>query len=123
MSDKPLVSVIIPNYNYAKTLRLTLGSVRAQTYPALEVIVVDDGSTDDSIAVAESFGVTVLRTPSNGGCASARNLGVRHSSGEILFFLDSDVALAPTAFGVELVSQLASTIQSVGVFVGRNNAA
>ena len=116
MSDKPLVSVIIPNYNYAKTLRLTLGSVRAQTYPSLEVIVVDDGSTDDSVAVAESFGVTVLRTPSNGGCAAARNLGVQKSKGEILFFLDSDVALEPDA--VEQAVAILASDSTIGAACG-----
>lgn len=93
----PLVSVIIPNYNYSRVLRLCLAALRAQTYPRLEVIVVDDCSTDDSVAVAESFGVRVVRTPANGGPAVARNLGAAHAAGEILFFVDSDVATKPDA--------------------------
>lgn len=93
----PLVSVIVPNYNYARALRLCLTALRAQTYPNLEIIVVDDQSTDDSVAVAESFGVRVLRTPENGGPAVARNLGAAHASGDILFFVDSDVAAKPDA--------------------------
>jgi glycosyltransferase involved in cell wall biosynthesis len=93
----PLVSVIVPNYNYARALRLCLAALRAQTYPRLEVIVVDDCSTDDSVAVAESFGVRVVRTPANGGPAVARNLGAAHARGEILFFVDSDVAAKPEA--------------------------
>jgi glycosyltransferase involved in cell wall biosynthesis len=58
---------------------------------------VDDCSTDNSVEVAESLGVTPLRTPGNGGVAVARNLGVAHAKGEILFFLDSDIALDPGA--------------------------
>ncbi|GAA1799527.1 hypothetical protein GCM10009682_21440 [Luedemannella flava] len=95
--SQPLVSVIVPNYNYAASLRLCLGSIQAQTYRNIELIMVDDGSTDDSIAIAESMGVRVLRTPYNSGCAGARNLGVAASSGEILMFVDSDVALDPEA--------------------------
>jgi glycosyltransferase involved in cell wall biosynthesis len=93
----PLVSVIVPNYNYSRTLRLCLAALRAQTYAPLEILVVDDRSTDDSVAVAESFGVTVLQPATNGGVSRARNLGAAHAAGEILFFLDSDVALAPDA--------------------------
>jgi Glycosyl transferase family 2 len=95
--QRPLVSVIVPNYNYSRTLRLCLAALRAQTYAPLEILVVDDRSTDDSVTVAESFGVTVLRPAINGGVSTARNLGAAHATGEILFFVDSDVALAPDA--------------------------
>jgi glycosyltransferase involved in cell wall biosynthesis len=61
----------------------------------LEVLVVDDCSTDDSARVARAMGATVIRTPGNGGAAVARNTGADHAQGEILFFLDADVALAP----------------------------
>ncbi|WP_214107650.1 glycosyltransferase family 2 protein [Acrocarpospora catenulata] len=103
----PLVSVIIPNYNYGYVLGQCLEAVKAQTYAPLEIILVDDCSTDDSVAVAEALGVPVLRTPRNGGVSVARNLGVEHARGEILFFLDSDVALAPDAVA-EAVTMLAS---------------
>lgn len=93
----PLVSVIVPNYNYAASLPLCLGAIQGQTYPNLELIMVDDGSTDNSVAIAEAMGVRVLRTPVNSGCAGARNLGVAASTGEILMFVDSDVALDPAA--------------------------
>jgi GT2 family glycosyltransferase len=90
-----LVSVIIPCYNRALTIELCLRSVAAQTYPAIEVIVADDGSTDDSAAIAELAGATVLRLPENRGPSAARNLGAGRARGEILFFLDADVALEP----------------------------
>jgi GT2 family glycosyltransferase len=91
--ESPLVSVIIPSYNSSRTLRLCLRSVAAQTYSPIEVIVVDDGSTDDSALIAESSGVTVLRVPVNSGQSAARNLGAQHARGRVFFFLDSDVAL------------------------------
>lgn len=97
MAEVPRVSVIIPNYNYARTLTLCLAALRAQTYPDIEIIVADDCSTDDSVAVAEAAGVKVVQTSGNGGVSVARNLGAEHATGEVLFFLDSDVALEPDA--------------------------
>jgi glycosyltransferase involved in cell wall biosynthesis len=97
MAGTPLVSVIVPNYNYGQVLEHCLRAIQAQTHPAVEIILVDDCSTDNSVEVAESLGVTPLRTPGNGGVAVARNLGVAHAKGEILFFLDSDIALDPGA--------------------------
>jgi glycosyltransferase involved in cell wall biosynthesis len=97
-SERPLrVSVVIPNYNYAKTLGLCLAAVRAQTYPVAEVIVVDDGSTDDSVAIAQSYGARVLRTGGNYGPPKARNIGAEQAAGDVLLFIDSDVALEPDA--------------------------
>jgi GT2 family glycosyltransferase len=94
MREQPLVSVIIPNYNHARTLGLCLEAVTRQTYPAIETIVVDDGSTDDSVAVASRHArVRVLTSSVNGGAAAARNLGAEGARGEILFFLDADVVL------------------------------
>jgi glycosyltransferase involved in cell wall biosynthesis len=92
-----LVSVILPNYNHASSLPLSVSAVRAQTYEPIEVILVDDGSTDESVAVARSLGVTVLSTQHNSGPAAARNLGAAHARGTILMFVDSDVAIAPDA--------------------------
>ena len=97
MRSDPLVSVVIPNYNYAGALTLCLDALARQTYRHLEVVVVDDGSTDDSVSVAERAGATVLRSGRNTGCAAARNRGVERATGEVLFFLDSDVALEPGA--------------------------
>jgi GT2 family glycosyltransferase len=93
----PLVSVIVPNYNYAPSLPLCLRALREQTYEPLEIVVVDDRSTDDSVEVARSAGVRVIERETNGGCAAARNTGTEHARGEFLFFVDSDVAPAPDA--------------------------
>ncbi len=93
----PLVSVIVPSYNSRKTLRACLESAFAQSHPALEVVVVDDASTDGSGAIARAYGCTLIRQQRNRGVSAARNAGVAASRGEILFFLDSDVALAPDA--------------------------
>lgn len=93
MSEQPLVSVVIPSYNAAQYLPETLRSVLGQTYRNLEVIVVDDGSTDSTGTVIQEFvadsRVRYFQQP-NGGAASARNRGVLESRGELVAFLDSD---------------------------------
>ncbi|MFC7387239.1 glycosyltransferase family 2 protein [Sphaerisporangium rhizosphaerae] len=96
----PLVSAIVPNYNYAASLELCLRALQEQTYRPIELIVVDDGSTDDSVEVARRLGVRVVRTERNMGVAGARNLGVAHATGEILVFVDSDVAAYPDSVEV-----------------------
>ena len=93
----PLVSVILPNYNHEPSLGLSLGALRAQTYPSIEVLLVDDASTDGSAATAAALGARVLRLPRNRGPAAARNLGAAHARGVVLLFVDSDVAIDPTA--------------------------
>jgi glycosyltransferase involved in cell wall biosynthesis len=99
VDEQALVSVIIPNYNYARTLGACIESVQRQKHPAVEIIVVDDCSTDDSVAVARRHGVTPLQVGVNSGVSTARNLGAEHARGEVLFFLDSDVALDEDAVG------------------------
>jgi glycosyltransferase involved in cell wall biosynthesis len=100
MTTTPLVSVVIPNYNYASVLGLCLRSVQAQTYAPIEIILVDDCSTDDSVQVARSLGISAIRLPVNSGVCAARNAGVARACGDIIFFLDSDVALAPDAVAI-----------------------
>ncbi|MEU8650726.1 glycosyltransferase family 2 protein [Streptomyces sp. NPDC048737] len=95
--EEPLVSLIIPNYNYGRSLGLCIRSAKDQDYPNLEIIVVDDCSTDGSAEIAQSHGVTVVSTGTNSGVAVARNTGAARARGSILFFLDSDVALSPGA--------------------------
>lgn len=89
--SKPLVSVIIPTFNRGWILAEALSSVTAQDYPRLEILVVDDGSTDDTREKLQPFldRVTVMRQ-SNKGVSAARNLGLRYCSGDLVAFLDSD---------------------------------
>ena len=91
-----LVSVVIPCYNQAHFLGEAIESVASQTYEAIETIVVDDGSTDDTAEVASSHAVRCVRQQ-NQGVAEARNAGMRAARGDVLLFLDSDDLLAPTA--------------------------
>ena len=96
--NKPSVSIITPCYNGARYLRETIESALAQTRPPLEMIVIDDGSTDDSAAIAESFGepVRVIRQK-NQGESVARNRGIEVARGSHLMFLDADDLLHPEA--------------------------
>lgn len=88
---RPSVSVIISSYNYAHFLGTTIESVLAQTYPAHEIIIIDDGSTDASAEVARSFGARVkFIGQKNQGVCVARNHGARLATGDVLAFLDSD---------------------------------
>lgn len=92
------VSVIIPAFNAAGWLPSAVASVLAQTRPADELVIVDDGSTDSTAAVARSFGgITRLVSRENGGLAAARNTGAAATSGDWLLFLDADDTLVPTA--------------------------
>lgn len=89
--NKPLVSVIIPNYNYDAFLTEAIDSVLAQAYTPIEVIVVDDGSTDNSRNIIMSYGKKIIPIYKNqGGEASALNAGFLASSGELICLLDSD---------------------------------
>lgn len=94
---KPTVSVVIPAFNAAEFLAEALDSVLAQTYQPLEVIVVDDGSEDETpqVAAAYSGKVTYVRKPHGGGCGGTRNVGIRAARGEWIAFLDADDVWMP----------------------------
>lgn len=88
-------SVIVPVYNGAGFLRSCLPALHASTHRDFEVIVVDDGSTDDSVGVARDLGASVVSMPQRGGPAIARNHAARTASGEVLVFIDADVRVHP----------------------------
>ena len=98
------VSVIIPTYNRAAYIAEAIRSVQAQTYPALEIIVADDGSTDDTPAIVARFGdaITYVPLPHRGQPAATRNTGLREASGEFIAFLDSDDLFLPNKLALQL---------------------
>jgi len=91
------LSVIIPVHHGGENFRSCLSRVTAAVPPANEIIVVADGDTHGSAQLAETFGVRVLKTPTRKGPAYARNLGAQSAQGDILFFVDVDVVIAPDA--------------------------
>jgi glycosyltransferase involved in cell wall biosynthesis len=98
MSEQPLVSIIINNYNYDRFLAEAINSALNQTYNNIEVIVVDDGSTDNSREIIASYGDRIIPLyQENGKQGKAFNNGFANSKGEIIVFLDSDDFLFPQA--------------------------
>lgn len=90
---EPSISVVIPVHNGGKPFRQCLSSLKEFAPPETEIIVVADGD-EESGNLAEAYGMQVLRIPTAGGPAKARNLGARAATGEILFFLDADVTIS-----------------------------
>lgn len=115
---KPLVSVLIPHFNQARFLRECVESVREQTYPSVEIVVVDDASTEAGTDVAlEEIGaldgVTLIRLAENGGPSRARNAGLQKCQGRYILPVDSDNLLLPEAIE-NLVTQLGSAGEDIG---------
>ena len=99
--EPPLVSIIITAYNYEAFVSLAVQSAIDQNYPSVEVIVVDDGSTDGTVDEVQKFGTAVRYfIKENGGLAKARNYGIEKSRGDFLLFLDADDELEPDAVRV-----------------------
>ena len=114
----PTVSVIVPAYNEGAVIARTIASLLAQSYPALEVVIVDDGSTDDTLATARATAADPrlrVLTQANGGKASALNHGISAATGEIIVVVDADTLLAPDAIR-HLVQPLADS--RVGAVAG-----
>jgi glycosyltransferase involved in cell wall biosynthesis len=84
------VSVIVPVWNCERFLAAALKSVYAQNHPKIELIVIDDASTDSSVAIAKQQGATVLEQTHNQGAAAARNRGLEVAQGDLIAFLDAD---------------------------------
>ena len=98
-TEKKLISVIIPVYNVKDYIRECIDSVLAQTYTELEILLVDDGSTDDSGRICDEYAEKDTRIlvihRKNGGLSAARNSGIRECRGEYVSFIDSDDAVSP----------------------------
>lgn len=109
----PLVSVVVPAFNAEATLERTLRSVSAQDYPRLEILIVDDGSTDGTAAIAGRFCAAEPRArllrKENGGVASARNLGIAEARGDFVAPLDSDDIWHPAKISRQVAAALAAS--------------
>ncbi|MBI5771148.1 MAG: glycosyltransferase family 2 protein [Verrucomicrobia bacterium] len=101
-----LVSILIPCYNAAAWVAATLESALAQTWPHTEIILVDDGSRDDSLAVARRFAARGVRIfpQANAGASAARNRALREARGDFIQFLDADDVLAPDKIARQLAA-------------------
>jgi len=99
----PLVTVVMPVFNAEQFVGDALESVLAQEYEPIEVITVDDGSTDSSAAILQSFpDVRYLRQPARSGASEARNVGVAAARGEFVAFVDADDVVPPTKLAVQV---------------------
>ena len=115
------ISVIIPAYNYARYLAEAIDSALGQTYAPLEVIVVDDASTDDTPRVLAAYGqrIRAIRQP-NGGAGAARNTGIAAARGEYVAFLDADDVWLPRK--LELQMALFDADPALGLIHGGKGA-
>ncbi len=104
MENKPLISIIVPVYNVEKYIRRCVESLINQSYKNLEIILIDDGSPDNSGAICDEYAERDSRIKvihkENGGVSSARNVGLDSASGEYIGFLDSDDFIAPEMYEV-----------------------
>jgi glycosyltransferase involved in cell wall biosynthesis len=90
-NPSPLISIIIPTYNYGKYLPVALESCLQQTYKNLEIIVIDDGSTDNTREIVERYGDRIVYIfQENAGVSAARNRGIESATGDFIGFLDAD---------------------------------
>ena len=100
MTPPPLVSVVVLNFNGERIITRCLDCLLAQTYPHIEIVVVDNCSSDGSLAILERYAasgqVRVVRSPENRGCPGGRNLGLAEVQGDIVAFMDNDGYASPT---------------------------
>ena len=107
------VSIIIPAYNAARTLPQTLAALNAAQPPPLEVLVVDDGSTDETAHIAADADARIMRLEKNVGAAAAKNRGADNARGAILFFTDADIVPPPDA--IALIQKAMQDPQTGGI--------
>lgn len=118
-----MVSIIMPIYNGQKTMHTATDSVLNQSYKDIQLIIVDDGSTDHSLQIIQQYADSDSRikyvTQNNRGQAAARNAGLKHAQGDFILFVDSDDSLVMSAVE-ELVSCIESTPRASFVLFGFN---
>lgn len=115
MRSPPHVSVVIPMFNRAATIRRAVDSALGQSFASLEVVVVDDASSDDCAAMVEGIDdprVRLLRRPRNGGAAAARNAGIAAARGALIAFLDSDDEWFPRKLEIQAAALDAAPIDA-----------
>lgn len=105
MEDKKLISVIIPAYNVALYLSQCIENIKHQSYKNIEIIVVDDGSTDDTAKIAAQYAVKLIQQQ-NKGVSAARNTGIKNATGEYLHFMDPDDLISLNFYEDMLASSL-----------------
>jgi glycosyltransferase involved in cell wall biosynthesis len=105
MSAQPLVSIIIPTFNRANTVQRAINSALNQTYPNIELIIIDDGSTDNTVEILNSYvdsRIRIFSHPINKGVTAAKNSGLRQIKGDWFTILDSDDEVIPSALDLML---------------------
>lgn len=110
MLQKPLVTVIVPVYNNELYIRDCIDALLCQTYPNLQIILVNDGSTDSTYEICKAYQDEriLLLSKENGGASSARNMGLKYADGEYIYFADSDDHIE-----LKAIEKLVGTIESV----------
>lgn len=116
-----VISIVIPLYNKEESLAKTLDSILIQTYCNFEVIIVNDGSTDNSLEVVDSYQDRRIKlyTKENGGVSDTRNYGIEHSNGEYIFLLDADDLILPDC--LMTLTQLIEKFPDEKVYCGNFN--
>jgi len=118
--EKPEVSIIVPTYNSGETLAESLKSIKGQTYPSYEVVVVDNFSSDDTLKKAKEFKAKTMQQKCN--AALARNIGVTNSVGRYILFIDSDQILSPTVVEEcveKCLNEKAGMVRIPEIFIGK----
>jgi glycosyltransferase involved in cell wall biosynthesis len=118
---RPLVSIVIPVKNGAATLEACLRSIKRSYYKNIEVVVVDDHSSDGTVQIAKQFNTTVLEVENGRGANNARNVGAANAKGDILVFIDSDVVVARETFlGIVESLESGGNDAVVGLYTARH---
>ena len=118
---EPLITVVMPCYNARAYVREAVDCVLGQTYPRIELVTVDDGSTDETLEILRSYGTRIkVLEQTNQGPYPARNLGLEHSSGELIAFLDADDYWSPD-FLRKMADELAQNPKAALAYCGWQN--